>query len=358
MHNSSYSPVVRSATAAHEAPMGGAIPSSESDSKNILLGDSPGQLRVREVCDADEQAANITAWYQEYDQISAGQFYGATSEIWLGRTQFFLESTNRALRQTCIVWPEAFWFGLPRYDSADAYIDIYPLRSDAISVRPGSVDFELLTPNDYDILGIVVDESVLNRYAMISDHPDLMEVLRKGEVFPISRERKMDFWRYLVRTLEELRQFSGTGGISPTACCLMEEEVVSRLLNLLADSAQADMPRRSRQNYRKVVSRAREYVLSHPNQVISIVDLCEKLHVSRRTLQNCFHEVLGICPVTYLKALRLNVVRRVLKGGASHAQTVQDVAATWGFWHMSQFAADYRNLFHELPSETLRHSRR
>ncbi len=328
------------------------------EAENFLLGDSPGLLRTREVRDADDQAANITAWHQEYDQISAGQFYGATSEIWLGKTQFFLERTNRALRQTCVVWPGSFWFGLPRFDSADAYVDIFPLKNNSIAVRPGNVDWELLTPDAYDILGIVVDEHILTKYAETADHPGLMDIVRRGEVFPLLHERKRDFWCDLVRTLEEAKRVSETRSMSTAACSMMEEEVVSRLVDLLADSSLADMPRRSRQNYRKVVSRAREYVLEHPDRPISVVDLCENLHVSRRTLQNCFHEVLGVCPVTYLKALRLNAVRRVLKERTMHPLTVQDVASAWGFWHMSQFAADYRNLFHELPSETLRGCRR
>jgi AraC family ethanolamine operon transcriptional activator len=33
---------------------------------------------------------------------------------------------------------------------------------------------------------------------------------------------------------------------------------------------------------------------------------------------------------------------------------VQDVAAAWGFWHLSQFATDYRKLFGVRPSETLK----
>ncbi|MCK5375915.1 MAG: helix-turn-helix domain-containing protein, partial [Acidobacteria bacterium] len=32
---------------------------------------------------------------------------------------------------------------------------------------------------------------------------------------------------------------------------------------------------------------------------------------------------------------------------------VTDVANNWGFWHMGQFAADYRKMFGELPSQTL-----
>ena len=31
---------------------------------------------------------------------------------------------------------------------------------------------------------------------------------------------------------------------------------------------------------------------------------------------------------------------------------VTDVANEWGFWHLGQFAADYRRHFGELPSET------
>jgi AraC family ethanolamine operon transcriptional activator len=34
--------------------------------------------------------------------------------------------------------------------------------------------------------------------------------------------------------------------------------------------------------------------------------------------------------------------------------TIQDIASHWGFWHLSQFAQDYKHLFGELPSATLK----
>jgi AraC family ethanolamine operon transcriptional activator len=340
-----------SAHAGEAAGVGGEI---------LPLGDRMGRLRVHEVRDADEQAANITAWYQEYDQISAGKFHGMTSEVWLGRTQFYLERTNRALRQTCVVWPGAFWFGLPYYgDGMDARVDIFPMKNDAVVVRPGSVDFELLTPNACDILGIVVGEDVLARHLETAGLTELMDVARRGRVFSVGPERRENFWRHLFCTLENVKRMSETKDMSEVACGLMEEEIVSGLIGLIADSAGIGVPRQSKLNHRKVVSRARDYLLAHPDKVISVTDLCENLYVSRRTLQNCFHEVLGVCPMTYLKALRLNAVRRALKEGALHGgRTVQDVAVAHGFWHMSQFAADYRRQFQELPSETLRGGQR
>ena len=48
------------------------------------------------------------------------------------------------------------------------------------------------------------------------------------------------------------------------------------------------------------------------------------------------------------------MVKRLLKNGESPYRSVQDAAAAYGFWHMSQFALDYRQMFGERPSETLK----
>jgi AraC family ethanolamine operon transcriptional activator len=58
--------------------------------------------------------------------------------------------------------------------------------------------------------------------------------------------------------------------------------------------------------------------------------------------------------VQYLRAIRLNSARRELRDGNPAIMQVQDIAARWGFWHLSHFASDYRTMFGELPSDTLR----
>ena len=55
-----------------------------------------------------------------------------------------------------------------------------------------------------------------------------------------------------------------------------------------------------------------------------------------------------------LRAVSLNGVRSQLKNAQSPYVSVQDAAAAYGFWHMSQFAVDYRQLFGERPSDTLK----
>jgi len=91
---------------------------------------------------------------------------------------------------------------------------------------------------------------------------------------------------------------------------------------------------------------------AHPDQPPSILELCNRVGASRRKLQYCFQETLGINPVAYLRTLRLNAAHRALRRGAG--ESVQDVAARWGFCHLSRFARDYRRLFGQLPSTTLK----
>lgn len=50
----------------------------------------------------------------------------------------------------------------------------------------------------------------------------------------------------------------------------------------------------SHQSYRRLLFRAREYVLENMSEPVTVLDLCNQLHVSRRTLQNAFHAILGI----------------------------------------------------------------
>jgi transcriptional regulator GlxA family with amidase domain len=85
-----------------------------------------------------------------------------------------------------------------------------------------------------------------------------------------------------------------------------------------------------------------------------VIELCQQLHVSRRTVQNSFRNVAETTPLHYLRSLRLNGVRRELMSTAPAKVSIGDAAARWGFFHLSHFAADYQELFGELPSQTRR----
>jgi len=100
------------------------------------------------------------------------------------------------------------------------------------------------------------------------------------------------------------------------------------------------------------VRRAIQFLEEQADSAPTVRAVCEAARVSWRTLDYAFREHFAVTPRAYMKALRLNRVRRDLLDGGPDAR-IADVANRWGFWHMGQLAADYRRLFDELPSDTL-----
>jgi AraC-like DNA-binding protein len=84
--------------------------------------------------------------------------------------------------------------------------------------------------------------------------------------------------------------------------------------------------------------------------------LAAEVGISRPSLQRVFLEFYGMPPARYLTLKRLYLARQRLREGDK--ATVTAVAASLGFWDLSRFAKNYRDVFGELPSDTLRRSRR
>ncbi len=81
--------------------------------------------------------------------------------------------------------------------------------------------------------------------------------------------------------------------------------------------------------------------------------LAQMVGASDRTLLYAFRERFGMTPAAFMKARRLAAVRRDLQVQLPDRSTVSDILAQHDFWHLGQFAKDYRKHFGELPSDTL-----
>ena len=103
-----------------------------------------------------------------------------------------------------------------------------------------------------------------------------------------------------------------------------------------------------------IVEKCHRFTLDDRLNPPSVIDVCQRLRVSRRSVQNGFRSVTETTPVNYIRCIRLNGVRRDLMGSRHGELSIGDAAAGWGFFHLSHFAAEYRALFGELPSQTPR----
>lgn len=322
-------------------------------------------LRTVLAHDADELASKLTNWQQRYDQVSAGRFDGALTERQLPRLQVFRESLSQSVRQSCRVWPDAIWFGLPDHNDATR-INGRQAGTDTLMMRPGNVEFELVTPSDYNIYGIVASRQLLEDTAARQGCQIDWQRLQAAEVLQVDGAARAACLRTLAAALSGRPADAGTeanvaaeGQLSTGmagAGVSWQEGVLGSLLDLLEHSSGEPAANPSLQRRRRVVEQARAYIDAHLSDPVAVTvpQLCEHVHVSRRTLQYCFEDVLGMSPLLYMRMLRLNGARRDLLDQSPGGAAIGAVAGAWGMSNFSQFSSDYRKLFGVCPSASIR----
>ena len=159
--------------------------------------------------------------------------------------------------------------------------------------------------------------------------------------------------RYLRHELQKWQQLEIFSAEARTAIISRREETLAlAFLDALADTDSQGESRSVATT--QSMSRALEFIHNSELENISALELCRQSGCSQRTLEKGFKERFGVTPKKYIKYLRLARVRRGLQTlDSQDSQSVIQVAGIHGFWHMGQFAADYRRIYGELPSQTL-----
>lgn len=102
------------------------------------------------------------------------------------------------------------------------------------------------------------------------------------------------------------------------------------------------------------IRRAEAFMEEHLDQDIGVQDIVASSGASLRTLYRGFEQARGTTPMGFLRELRLERAHAQLAESSPSSIRVTDVALRWGFGHLSEFAARYRERFGCLPSQTLR----
>jgi|ThiBiot_300_biof_2_1041535.scaffolds.fasta_scaffold09877_2 AraC-like DNA-binding protein len=139
----------------------------------------------------------------------------------------------------------------------------------------------------------------------------------------------------------------------PATVTALEQELVRALVACVAGpglaTAKIEKGRRS-----SIVGRFHDFLASRPYEPVYVGEICAAIGVSEGTLRNCCHERLGMGPIHYLWLRRMHLARRTLLDTDGTAKTVTEVATEHGFWELGRFSVEYRALFGESPSATLR----
>jgi AraC-like DNA-binding protein len=133
----------------------------------------------------------------------------------------------------------------------------------------------------------------------------------------------------------------------------LEQQLIEALINGLAKGSAIEAPPDTH-NHRGLALRFEALLMSAPERSFLMAEICASLGVSQQILRLSCEEQLGMGPIEYARRRRMELVHRALRRGNPETASIADLALQYGFRSPGRFAADYRGLYGEPPSATLR----
>lgn len=307
-------------------------------------------VRVNDTHDADEQAACLTDWGQCYEQMSRGSFDGHFESYGFDGIELFREESNQVVQQYGRSQSGTMTMAALLAPAAEGRFCGAPVGAYHYLFLRGGKEFHFRTPQRVALAAVTVDLERFGAYCQrVGELPPPRACVDNGLVRKAATD---DLGALLTSLMQSIRQSPDMLRHATLRRCLAEG-LHSALLGTCSrpEAAGRDLTASTRQY---VVNKARDYMREHVEAPITVSDLCAHIRVSRRTLQYAFQDVLDTNPARYLRNMRLNGARREIRRQTDAHTPLADIAARWGFWHPSRFAAEYRSLFGELPSQTLK----
>ena len=289
--------------------------------------------------------------FQVREAPGAGRFFAKLNLFQLPRSIFF----SIEIPDSRITLPEGSGFVAVNIVSSGRVKTLSPMRGQAwepgaaYAVNHDQHRFDFTSDEGFKSQTLCFRTSLLNEYTRKFDADNTCTFDFDQPVI-LNTKCGGTFSRYFDFIWNELNR---GGGFLESA--IATEEIEDSLLALFLSAAQNPPTlRRSRRAKNGLVRSAEEYIVGHLADTIRVADIAEAVGVSVPTLNRAFRRCYGFGPKAFVKKRRLDRVRAELESADPAIATVTSIAGKFGFWHLSQFASDYKKQFGELPSSTLR----
>jgi AraC-like DNA-binding protein len=300
--------------------------------------------------DVELMCESVRSWNLEFQPLSIGRSGLGVGRVvqseaggaLLGHARF-----RASLEQTGSPPPGLITFVIQEPEMGGLWWRGHDVDANTVLVFPIGSELSSVSGPDFDIHTISVSEEAVDRAAMALEL-DLPPPGARAEVFR-APERLLDPMRARLRLLRD-------GGLVATQDSV--SEILMALLPTWLSHARCGL-------HSRPAPRARDHAIRVSLELMATGDLTALRPavlraysgVSERTLEYAFLDRFGLTPAAFIKARRLAAVRTELRCADPDRTRVGDVLGEFGFWHVGQFARDYRHAFGELPSDTLRKSR-
>lgn len=293
---------------------------------------------------------NALRWNLDFRKISKGDFWGSIQMLDLGSVQLTKSRLTGTIDQNGFSPPGCRTFVLFADSSQSLLWLNRKLESKELIVYREDNLWESVSYENFNMFTISIKQSHLNSIIEESNFLNLNKNLEKDErILTLDKSTLFNIRNFLNILFHKLER--NTIAIhSPN----LQNKVIYKLPQLLLqilDGNNASVKKNKRKRD-KAIDKVLSFINESLFNEITIPKLCSYANISIRTLEYGFQERFLISPKQYIKALKLNDVRQKLLLSPKRP-VISEIANKHGFNHMGQFSADYKELFGELPSETI-----
>jgi AraC family ethanolamine operon transcriptional activator len=299
----------------------------------------------------DELTEAARAWDLEFSQLDRGLFHGELVQLGNERLNISTARFNRHIFQKGVPPQGLRTFVIPADSTQQFLWRRKEVTGEQVLAFPKDGELDAVSQPGFQVFTLSFSEDILAETRESLELPTSQNLLANNEVGTLQPE-SLHFIREWLKTFFQDVVQGIIQGNSHLLQDVLEHELPGQLLKSLA--FQQAFPTPSPLLRHKALKRVEDYLDAFPTTPHTVRELCRVAQASERTLEYAFLERFGLSPKAYLQAFRLNGVRKALRFTDPALESVTDLATCWGFWHMGQFAKDYRRLFAESPSVTLK----
>jgi len=291
--------------------------------------------------DADEYAKNIHQANLEHHVLEAGNFYGELTEIISEKVIVSTHKMNRTLLQIGKGLKNYTNFLLPGNMSQDLTWRKQRLTGKRIGLLKSEMVHFSVTPANFFATPISLHNDFFNELIIRNGYDeDLYKLIQQKETIEIHPEDAYQIQQIVISLCNSKK-------LDYDLMTIELPEFILKSISIITAE-----PQKQISSSRDIaLSKSLEYIHRHINHKIKTTDVCSSVEISERSLRYIFKEMIGISPKKYIKSLKLNKARKDIKKSGGTVD-ISIIANRWGFGHSGQFAADYKKLFGEFPSES------
>jgi len=298
----------------------------------------------------DHFADTVRGWDLDFHQLDYGSFRAELRQVETDAALVSHALFNRKLAQHGGIPPGSWTFGILEPSSPEIVWRGQKVSDQMMMVYPPGSDLDAATPPGFRVLTVSVPIAVVVEWIELNQMDGGRGLRLIGGVTQIESSN-LEAIRRAAHRLVTVAEADNP------LIYELSRDVQSNILEALP-MAVFNKPKPSAEKLSRILKILKDYIEAHLSEQITLTELCSVAKVSPRTIQRSFKSRFGVTPKAYIQARRLNHVRRDLSIEKNYGILVADIANRWGFWHMGQFASDYRHIFKELPSETLAKAKR